>query len=251
MNIVKSELLEKIDFIDHGFLGRCGGYSSGKFESLNVGINRGDDDTNVLKNREKIAKYFGVSISNLIILNQKHGDIVHVIDSKNRNNYQFKDVDFALSQEGDAIITNEKGLLIAVNTADCAPILLCDKTTKHIAVIHAGWRGSNGKIIENTIAEMKKLGCKNILSAIGPCLQKRYFEVREDISLQLDRKYISYLGEKSLFDMQLQVLEKLMNAGVKSVSKLNIDTISNDDYFSYRKLGENSGVQFSGIMIKE
>ncbi len=251
MNIVKSELLTEINFIDHGFFGRTGGYSFGKFESLNVGINRGDDCQNVLKNREKIAKHFGVNLSDLVILNQKHGDVVHVIDSKNRKNYEFKDINQALSHEGDAIITNEKGLLIAVNTADCTPIILCDKFSKYIAVIHAGWRGSNGKVIENTIEKMKDLGCKNIISAIGPCLQKRYFEIRGDVSLQFDRRYISYLGEKSLFDMQLQVLEKLMKAGVKSTSKLNIDTISNDEYFSYRRLGKNSGGQFSGIIIKE
>ena len=52
MKIVKSELLTEINFIDHGFYGKTGGYSSGNFESLNVGINRGDDDKNVLKNRE-------------------------------------------------------------------------------------------------------------------------------------------------------------------------------------------------------
>ena len=249
MNITKSDILTEIKFIDHGFFDRTDGYSIGKFESLNVGINRGDEK--VLENREKIAKYFGVSLSDLIILNQKHSDIVHVITDKTLEQYKFKNIEQALKNEGDAIITNLKNLLIAVNTADCAPILVCDKDLRYIAVIHAGWRGSNGKIIENTIAKMKSLGCKNIIASIGPCLQKRYFEVKNDIIPQMDKRYISYVGERALFDMQLQVLEKLINSGVKSVSKLNIDTLSNDNYFSYRKLGENCGVQFSGIIIKE
>ncbi|MDO4975348.1 MAG: laccase domain-containing protein, partial [Alphaproteobacteria bacterium] len=70
MNITKSDILTEIKFIDHGFFDRTGGESTGKFESLNVGINRGDE--NALNNREKIAKYFGVSLSDLVILNQKH-----------------------------------------------------------------------------------------------------------------------------------------------------------------------------------
>ena len=250
MNMIKSDILTEIDFIDHGFFDRMGGESKGTYESLNVGIGRGDDDKIVLKNRKKIADQFEVPVSDLIILNQKHSDIVHVIDSKNKKNYQFKDVEQALKNEGDSIITKEPGLLIAVNTADCAPILLCDKTSKYIAVIHAGWRGSNGKIIENTIDKMKSLGCKDIVAAIGPCLQKRYFEIQSDVSLKVDRKYVTYHGDRTLFDMQLQVLEKLLKCGVKSVSKMNVDTFSNDNYFSYRKDGDKTGVQFSGIVIK-
>lgn len=250
MNMIKSEALLAIDFIDHGFFDRTGGESQGTFESLNVGIGRGDDDKTVLKNREKIAESFEVPVSNLIILNQTHGDVVHVIDSKNKKNYQFKDVKQALTNKGDAIITKEKNLLIGVNTADCAPVLLCDRTSQYIAVIHAGWRGSNGKIIENTLAKMKDLGCQDIVAAIGPCLQKRCFEIQDDMGMKIDRKYVSYSGEKTLFDMQSQVLEKLMKNGAKTVSKMNVDTLTNENYFSYRRTGEKTGVQFSGIVIK-
>ena len=250
MNVIKADLLSEIDFIDHGFFGRTGGESKGTYESLNVGIGRGDDDKIVLKNREKITDYFEVPVSNLVILNQKHGDKVHVIDSKNKKNYLFRDVNQALSNEGDAIITKEKGVLIAVNTADCSPILLCDKESKYVAVIHAGWRGSNGKIIENTLEKMKSLGCRNIVAAVGPCLQKKSFEVKDDTVLKMDNRYVSYVDNKTLFDMQLQVLEKLMKNGARVVSKMNVDTFSNENYFSYRRTGEKTGVQFSGIVIK-
>ena len=250
MNVIKSDLLSGIDFIDHGFFDRSGGESSGPYESLNVGIGRGDDENIVKRNRTKIAEYFGVSIESLVILNQKHSDTVHVIDETNKEKYLFKDVAQALLNEGDAIITNEKGLLIAVNTADCAPILLCDKVSKYIGVIHAGWRGSNGKIIENTLDKMKSFGCKDIVAAIGPCLQRINFEIKDDIDLQVNRKYVSYNETKTLFDMQLQILEKLMQHGAKAVSKLNIDTYPNKNYFSKRRIGEKTGVQFSGIVIK-
>ena len=250
MNVMTSDLLSGIDFIEHGFFDRMDGESTGTYESLNVGIGRGDDDDVVLKNRKKIAEHFGLPVENLVILNQKHGDTVHVIDAKNKNKYLFKSVGQALQNEGDAIVTNEKGILIGVNTADCAPILLCDKDAKYIAVIHAGWRGSNGKIIENTLEKMKSLGCKNIVACIGACLQRLHFEVKNDIEFKVDRRYISYSDDTTLFDMQLQILEKLLANGAKSVAKMDIDTFSNLNYFSKRRIGDQTGVQFSGLMLR-
>ena len=250
MNVMTSDLLSGIDFIEHGFFDRMDGESTGTYESLNVGIGRGDDDDVVLKNRKKIAEHFGLPVENLVILNQKHGDTVHVIDAKNKNKYLFKNVEQAIQNEGDAIVTNEKGILIGVNTADCAPILLCDRDAKDIAVIHAGWRGSNGKIIENTLEKMKSLGCKNIVACIGACLQRLHFEVKNDIEFKVDRRYISYSDDTTLFDMQLQILEKLLANGTKSVAKMDIDTFSNLNYFSKRRIGDQTGVQFSGLILR-
>ena len=250
MNVMTSDLLSGIDFIEHGFFDRMDGESTGTYESLNVGIGRGDDDDVVLKNRKKIAEHFGLPVENLVILNQKHGDTVHVIDAKNKNKYLFKNVEQAIQNEGDAIVTNEKGILIGVNTADCAPILLCDRDAKYIAVIHAGWRGSNGKIIENTLEKMKSLGCKNIVACIGACLQRLHFEVKNDIEFKVDRRYISYSDDTTLFDMQLQILEKLLANGAKSVAKMDIDTFSNLNYFSKRRIGDQTGVQFSGLILR-
>ncbi|MDR0942781.1 MAG: peptidoglycan editing factor PgeF [Holosporales bacterium] len=252
MNIIQSDLLKTIDFINHGFFDRTGGESVGElFKSLNVGLNSGDDDKVVLKNRKKIAEYFGVELSNLVILNQKHGDVARVVNEDNIEQYKFKDVKQALLNEGDAIITNQKGLLIGLATADCAPILLCDKEAKFIAAVHAGWRGAIGKIIENTLQKMKELGCKQIEAAVGPCIHKRYFEVQTDVIKLVDRKYLLNYEGKTLFDMPFLILDKLMKNGVKSVSQINFDTMSNDNYFSYRRQAGTTGRQFSGIMIKE
>ena len=249
MNVLTSDLFSEIDFIAHGFFDRMDGESSGTYESLNVGFERGDDE-NALKNREKIAQIFGISSKNLITLKQTHGDIVHVIDKNNKDNYLFNSIESNQKNDGDAIITNEKGILIGVATADCAPILLCDIEKKYIAAIHAGWRGANGLIIENTIEKMKSLGCKKILATVGPCLQKVSFEINDDLSFTGDRKYISYTDTSTLYDMQLQILNKLLANGVKSVSKMNIDTYSNVNYFSKRRIGDETGVQFSGIMLR-
>jgi len=251
MNIIRTDLLSKIDFIDHGFFTRDGGESEEQFDSLNVGFERGDDDTNVIKNRTIIAENFGIDVSKLIILHQMHGKDIHVIDESNLNKYEFKDPKQAMSIEGDAIITNQKGVLIGVNTADCAPILLVDPVAKFIGVIHAGWKGALGGVIEATFEKMKSLGCKNIYSSIGPCIQRRSFEVGNEITDEVDRKYITVQNERLFFDMQFYILEKLLKLGSKTVSKINMDTFTNSEFFSYRRQNGNCGVQFSGIIIKE
>ncbi|MDR2459130.1 MAG: peptidoglycan editing factor PgeF [Holosporales bacterium] len=253
MNKIQSDLLTEINFIDHGFFDRTGGASSGPFESLNVGLHKGDDVDTVLQNRRKIADHFGVSLEDMIILNQQHSDTVHVIDDKNVEAFRFKNAENFLSNKatyGDAIITYIKGLLIGVNTADCAPILLCDKDAMYIAAVHAGWKGAVGNIIENTIAKMKELGCKNIVAAIGPCIQKRYFAVGNEVTSVVERRYLSHFEGKTQFDMQLLILDKLMKEGVRTVSKLNIDTMTNRSYFSHRRQAGNCGVQFSGIIVR-
>jgi YfiH family protein len=251
MNVTQSDTLSEIKFIDHGFFGRTGGNSVGNFESLNVGLEKGDDEQTVLQNREKVAQHFGLTIFDVVVLQQTHSDNVHVIDSKNAKDYKFVDIKKALTNEGDAIITNEKGLLIGVTTADCAPILVCDKNQKYIAAIHAGWKGTVGNVIENTIDKMKSLGCKDMVAAIGPCVQKRYFEIKFDVARHINNRYLYKNESKILFDMPLLILDKLMATGVKTVSKIGIDTTSNDNYFSCRRQGNSYGVQFSGIMIRK
>lgn len=239
MNILFADNLARISFVKHGFFGRLDGHSSGIFESLNVGLKRGDIEQNVLKNRYKIAEYFGQK--SLFIPNQIHSNIPYVINNMSDE-----------IPECDAIITNKPGILIGVHTADCVPILLCDIEKKYIAAIHSGWRGALSGVIENTISKMKKEGCQNIIGSIGPCIHQKSFEFGEEIIEKVDEKYI----KDCHFDIQFYVEEKLLDAGIKDVSKIDVDTFSNNQYFSYRrnttiKNMQNCGVQFSGIVILE
>ncbi|MDR0640810.1 MAG: polyphenol oxidase family protein [Holosporales bacterium] len=251
MNLVRNVLLSEVAYIDHGFFDRTGGVSVGDFESLNFGFARGDDDQNVLVNRRIVAEHFGIPLSNLITLNQKHGDTVHVINPNNVEEYKFKDPAGTLSIEGDAIVTNIPGLLIGIHTADCAPILLYGKGSGCIAAIHAGWRGALGNIIEHTISTLFSLGNDDIIASIGPCLQRDNFSVGDDIIARADNEYLSNIDGQLLFDMQAFVIDKLLRLGVKEVSATGIDTFSQENYFSYRRQNGHCGVQFSGIMLRE
>ncbi|MDR2075149.1 MAG: peptidoglycan editing factor PgeF, partial [Holosporales bacterium] len=224
-------------FIKHGFFGRNGGYSSGIFESLNVGVDKGDDPHNVLKNREKVANYFGVTAQELVIPKQVHGNIAQVIDCVNE-------------VECDALITNTQNLLIGINTADCCPVLLCSPLKKYISAIHCGWRGALAGIIENTMKELQSLGCYDIVGAIGPCIQQKSYEIGDEIMNKVHSKYI----RNRHFDLPLYVYDKLLECGAKDISKIDVDTFTNKAYFSYRRQAAGNGavkcgVQFSGITI--
>lgn len=248
MNPIKNILLNEYSSVKHGFF--RGLDSNG--ESLSVGINIGHD-TIAVNNRRRISNYFGIDISNLVILKQKHSNIVHVINENNIEKYKFSSIEHALKNEGDAIITNIPNLLIGVNTADCAPILLFDSNKNYIAVIHSGWRGTMSSIIENTMTELKELGCNNVIAVIGPCISKN--------NLILDKELIPHIYHKNFttninnvkchFDMIGLIISKLQNSKiVKHISSVNIDTFSNNDFYSYRRVKQKrEGLQFSGIML--
>ncbi|MBR1944100.1 MAG: polyphenol oxidase family protein [Alphaproteobacteria bacterium] len=234
--------------IKHGFFR---GIDS-KGHSLSVGLNIGNDDV-AINNRQRIADYFGVAISNLIILNQKHSNIVHVINDNNIDKYKFSSIKNALNNEGDAIITNIPNLLIGVNTADCAPILLFDEQKHYIAVIHSGWRGTISSIIENTITELKELGCDSIIASVGPCISKNNLELEKElIPYMYRKKFTTNIDNiKCNLDMVGLINYKLQNSKViKNISSVNIDTFSNKAFYSYRRAHQKrEGLQFSGIML--
>jgi YfiH family protein len=92
--------------------------------------------------------------------------------------------------EGDALITDQKNIPIAVLTADCAPILLFDKNTRTIAAIHAGWKGALKGIIANVVKFMQKKGSssKDISATVGPCIAARNYEVKQDFIKKFIKK---------------------------------------------------------------
>lgn len=152
----------------HGFSTRKGGLSTGSFDGLNLGGGE-DDPALILKNRELSLTQLNLSIANLCNLKQVHGTIV------NQANIG--------QQEGDALVTNKPDLVLAISIADCYPLLFCDSKNKVIGAAHAGWRGTVGKIAENTIQEMIKLGAetKHIQVAIGQGICKANFEVGAEV----------------------------------------------------------------------
>ena len=178
------------------------------------------------------------SSQKVLFVNQIHGKEVIVVDGLEKI---YGDQDLP---KADALVTNLPNIVIGIVTADCAPILFCDEEKKIIAATHAGWRGARIGVIAATIAEMKKLGAKNIKAMIGPMIQQKSYEVSQDflnefLSEDLNNKSFFVNGvmpEKYLFDLSSYVEKKLRDEGIKKIENLRTDTYENKkDFFSFRR----------------
>ncbi len=148
--------------------------------------------------------------------------------------------------EADALVTARKGLALAIVSADCAPVLLADRQAGVVAAAHAGWRGTVGGIIANTLDAMCALGARpeHIAAAIGPAIAQRNYEVdaamRDQFSSADDAHFVSAPlrdGEaRWLFDLPGAIAARLERCGVPDVEVIAQDTFSQSArYHSYRR----------------
>ncbi len=252
--MIKSKKLRKFDEINHGFFGKKGGFSTGIYNSLNCGFGSNDNKNSVRKNLDLICKKIKCEKKNLILMYQTHSTNFKFIGSKKKIKSN--------KINCDALITNLKGKCLGVLTADCAPILIYDRNTKMISVIHAGWKGAFGGIIKKVLIFFKKKGSnfKNISAVIGPCIARDNYEVKMDFVqkfLKKDKKnskFFSYKKTKTYFSLNSYVKDELIKLGVKNIEIINRDTYkSKNNFFSARKSLKNKvndyGRNISVIMI--
>lgn len=180
-----ASLLEK-NLLDHKFLDcscflptakaivttRLSGESKEPYQHFNVAHHVGDDLAQVNSNRQYIKDYF--DLSNLVFMDQTHSNVVKIVDSNCVQDFIFK---------ADGLVTKAQNLGLAVMTADCLPLLLCDEQTKVVGAIHCGWKGILNGIIENAILQMEMLGAKRsqIKAYLGPAIGAKSFEVGEEV----------------------------------------------------------------------
>ena len=250
--MIQSKLIKNIQNVSHGFFNNQGGYSKGIYKSLNCGIGSRDKKINVEKNIKKVCKKIGCSVNNLILLKQTHSNKVHFIN-KNINS----------KLEGDSLITNKKKIALGILTADCAPVFLYDVEKKFISAIHAGWKGAYKKIITKTINTLKNKGSKtnNLIAAIGPCISKKNYEVRNDFFKRFlqnnknNKRFFFLRKKKKYFSLNEYIMSELMKNGVKNIEMIKKDTYLNkNNFFSARRSLKNKfndyGRNISIIMIK-
>ena len=215
-----------------------------KNRSFNRNTEEGINELNSLK------KEFNAN--DIIYLKQIHSDKILMHGS---NNNSIKD------EEGDAIITNEKNVIIGIFTADCVPIILIDEENGVIAAIHSGWRGTFESITLKTIEKMKNefnTNGMNVKAYIGPHIRRCCYEVSEDLKLNFMKKKETIkkselFNEKNL-NLEACIVDDLKRAGVQdyNINSLNLCTYCSDDIklHSYRKSQGSYGRMFSFIMLR-
>ena len=233
--MITSKKLNKLNGISHGFFNRCGGKSKGIYKSLNCGPGSNDKRINIYENLKIVKSKINKDCKNIILLNQIHSNKFIFINRNYKKKRKFK---------ADAIITNQKKLPIGILTADCVPILICDKKKNIIAAIHAGWKGAYKNILTRVIKFMLKKDChiKDIHVAIGPCISQKNYNVKEDFFkkfIKKDKKNTKFFKKRKnllYFDLPGYIKSQLKIMKISNIDHINIDTFEyKNNYFSARR----------------
>ena len=233
--MIKSKKLSKIKTVNHGFFNKTGGKSKKIYKSLNCGLGSKDNPSDVKKNLQIVKKKIKSTAKNIFLLHQIHGNKFVYIDEKSK---------FISKPKADAVITNQKNTPIGVLTADCVPILICDKRKNFVAAIHAGWKGAYKDIISKVINFLIKKGShpRNITAAIGPAISVKNYEVQQDFKKKFikkdkkNNKFFKIKYKKLYFDLTGYVKSCLLKNKIKNIESINIDTFDiNNSFFSARR----------------
>jgi len=192
----------------------------------------------------------------VVTVRQVHGTEVLVLDRRSARSLESSPD----AQGCDAIVTNQPGVVVAVETADCVPILLLDPVRGVSAAVHAGWRGTLGGIVPRTVAVMQnRFGCslRSIRVAIGPSIGVCCYEVNGTVLAPLKRGFPYWAdvvedvkGTKAHLDLRGFNRRQLEEVGIGQarIETVNLCTACHPDlFYSYRRDGAGTGRMISGI----
>lgn len=213
------------------FTTRRGGVSEGPYASLNLGRWTDDDPDAVRANRERVADAIDIPLEAVVQARQVHGSHVERVaqpPSAER-----------VPPEGDGVAVDMPGLAPLVLTADCLPVALIGRQA--VAMIHAGWRGLAGGILEEGVAAVRELGGDGgIHAAIGPGAGGCCYEVGPEV-----HEAFGHPPQRGRIDLKAIAAERLTAAGVAAVHDVGLCTICSDPglFFSHRRDGGVTGRQ--------
>lgn len=222
------------------FTSRQGGVSSSPWDSFNLGLNTQDDEQSLKTNRDMLAKDLP---NNLKIqwLKQVHAAQVYAAKFDSSENLPTADICF----------TTEQSIACAVLTADCLPILICDKLGTEVAAVHAGWRGLVCGVLQNAIEQFTS-PVEELSIWIGPAICQNHFEVGQEVIeamleaqlfSQSELPYVSLPSERETSKSYLNLVEiakrKLQQLGVIHISGGQFCSYCDvKNFYSYRRDGE-------------
>lgn len=253
---------------------RHGGVSEGNYASLNINEYCGDSKANTDANRLLLANELGIDTNHIIMPHQTHGVESRIIGEEFATLPD--DVKKMLLEGVDAVMTNIPGMCIGVSTADCIPVLLYDEEHHAAAAIHAGWRGTQARIVHKAVQEMRmayQTDPTKLKAVIGPGISLDNFEVGDEVYADFEQAAfdMSAIAEERIkrnpnaddpakaferkwhINLPLANIQMLTHNGVDEANIINtgICTFDNaDNYFSARRLGIESGRIYTGIIIR-
>lgn len=218
--------------IPHGFMTRRGGLSKGAIAGLNCGYGSGEVHETVIANRQ-LAVQAVLPGAPLVAVHQVHSADCVTVEEVWDDNHR---------PTADALVTAQRGVLLGILTADCAPVLLADVEAGVVGASHAGWRGAHGGVIGATLDAMEALGAQRgrIAAAIGPAIAQESYEVGGDFRAQFpdedERFFAPGRSGHWQFDLEGYVAARIEAAGAGMVERLGLDTYDDESrFYSYRR----------------
>ena len=229
--------------IRHGFFGRQGGVSRGRYASLNCGLGSDDDRDAVRANRARAMEVFGLTPAALATVRQVHSARALVVERPWADDAR---------PEADGLATDRPEIALGILTADCAPVLFADAGARVIGAAHAGWRGAKDGILEATLAAMASLGARPaaVDAAVGPCIRQPSYEVSADFrdlfvaddATTADLFVAADRPDHACFDLAGYVMQRLARLGLRSLTLTPFDTFADEHrFFSFRRVTLNGG----------
>ncbi len=276
---------ERDRWLWHGFSTRRGGNSwayaaEGAKGDLNLGFTEVDDREVVARNRQLLVEAVtGDPATPMITLRQFHSSLLAIAHAK--------DAARARPSKADGIITDEPGLLLAVQTADCIPVLVADRRRRVVGAFHAGWRGTVKRVVESGVGRMRlEYGSRaeDLVAAIGPGIGACCYAVGDEIYSSFESQFTyarelfrevydadsvrakypmlfltqrapghSSIGPSLHVDLVEANRRQLLDAGVKARAIKVVGGCTNclpELFFSHRGSGGNAGRMMSVVGIR-
>jgi YfiH family protein len=266
---------KEFSWLYHGFSTRQGGVSDVYGgTSLNLGWTREDAPEAVRQNRRLLVETVtgkppsGVT---LVTVRQVHSNTIHRVEARDARAGLLESAEGKAVLEGDGLITNESGVLLAAGTADCVPVLLVDPTRRAVGAFHAGWRGTAARIVERGVERMREefgTRSEDLLAAIGPGIGACCYTVGQDVRNQFDQQFVysdelfrplEPEGEQARFRIDLWEANRrqLLDAGLQpgkiatvgECTACTTEASGEQRYFSHRAQAGRTGRMLNVIGI--
>ena len=192
LEVVRVPAWSELPWLLHGFSTRTGGKTSvyrpdQRAGELNLGFTASDTRETVLANRQLLVSAVAGDVKTmpaLVTLKQIHSSIIQVVSKA--------DAGEEARHEADGMMTNERGILLGIQTADCIPVLIADRKQRAVAAFHAGWRGTLKRIVEHGVGRMRlEFGSRpeDLVAAIGPGIAQCCYAVGEEVQSEFESQF--------------------------------------------------------------
>lgn len=253
--------IEATGIVEHCFTTRIGGVSTGIYESMNLSFTRGDDEECVMENYRRLAKAFGIEMSQFVCSDQTHTTNVRKVTHEDAGTGITRPRDYT---DVDGLITNEPGLMLSTFYADCVPLYFVDPVHRAIGLSHSGWRGTVNRMGEVTIQAMQREYGTNptdLICAIGPSICQDCYEVSADVAEEFMTNFAGHEKEilidkkngKYQLDLWQANRQVMLDAGVMEnhITMPNVCTCCNSNMlFSHRASHGKRGNLGAFLMLK-